>query len=221
MRLTVVTYNVRSLRAGADAVASALRPVRPDVLLIQEAGSRRALRRLADELGMTPVSSHRFLNPVRNAVLFAPPWRLVRSQAHALPRTGRSRRRGFIWAELRGSGVHLHAVCAHLGLAGGERRTHAEVVTDFLAGLEGPALLGVDLNEDPDRPAARWMAERLFDAGARAPDGPLNTFPAAAPTARIDYVFVNDRVRPIGCRTVRSDGSDHLPVVAELELETP
>src|SRR5438067_12548196 len=90
VRLLAGVHNVQGLRAGVDAVARALAPARADVVLVQECGSRRALSRLADALGMEACSSHRPFHRVRNAVLFAPAWRLVHREALDLSREGRT-----------------------------------------------------------------------------------------------------------------------------------
>jgi endonuclease/exonuclease/phosphatase family metal-dependent hydrolase len=79
-------------------------------------------------------------------------------------------------------------------------------------------LLGGDLNEGADEPAARWIADRYWDAARDA--GP--TFPAWEPRARIDYLFVSEGV---GVERAWVGGerfaglSDHLPVLADLELD--
>jgi len=86
VRVRVGVYNVQGLRKGVDAVARALHPDRPEVLLVQECGSRRAVSRLADALGMEFGSSHRLFHRVRNAVLFLPEWRVVHRSAVNLSR---------------------------------------------------------------------------------------------------------------------------------------
>jgi endonuclease/exonuclease/phosphatase family metal-dependent hydrolase len=83
-------------------------------------------------------------------------------------------------------------------------------------------VVGVDVNEGPEGTAVRWIAERLFDAFATAGDGEGLTFPAKAPGARIDYVFARD-VTQVTASWVSSapnvrTASDHLPVVADLEV---
>jgi endonuclease/exonuclease/phosphatase family metal-dependent hydrolase len=220
-RLRVVTYNVHGLKAGVSAADEALAGEGIDLALLQECGSRHRMRGLARSLGMEAVSSHRgFLGGlIRNAVLFRPPWRLHRVEVHRFARQTRTRPRGLIAAHLRATGVPLTAVAAHLGLAPRERERHARELTDFLAGMQTTVVLGVDLNEGPDDPAARWIGERYFDAFAAAGEGVGETFPSHDPAARIDYLFVSE-----GLRVLRSGvppagaASDHLPVVAELEL---
>ena len=160
---------------------------------------------------------------IPNAVLFRPPWRLSAVDVRPLPREGRTIRRGLVAAHLRSAAGRLTAASAHLGLSARERARHAREATDFLAGIEGPVLLGCDLNEGPDGIVARWVSDRLFDVWAGRGGG--ETFPAGDPTARIDYLFASSGVAvveawvPAGPGATRA--SDHRPVVADLDLGSP
>ena len=222
MLVRVATYNVRSFRAGVRAAVEALGP-HPDLVLVQECGPRLAVRRFAQALGMSFVSSHRPFRRVRNAVLYRdPPWRLASFDAPEFRRETRTLRRGFAAAGLRAGASRVVAVSAHLGLAPREREAHARELTDALVASDALVILGADLNEGPEGPAARWISERLYDAFAVRGRGSGLTFPASTPTARIDFVFVGEGIE-IGGAAVPSDpaaghASDHLPVVVELEL---
>jgi endonuclease/exonuclease/phosphatase family metal-dependent hydrolase len=225
VRLLVASYNVQSFRAGVERAMKALGPDHPDLVMVQECGPRRTLNRFADALQMDSVSSHRLFRHVRNAVLFRPPWRLSGWEAFDLPRGGRTLRRGFVVAHLRARGIRLTAVSAHLGLAPRERERHARELTDRVAGNEGALILGVDLNEGPDAPAARWIGERLFDAATEVGEGSRETFPARRPTVRIDYLFVDQAVAVIRSLVPSAqaavEASDHRPVLAEMEISEP
>ncbi len=223
MRVRVATFNVRSFRRGFDLAVEAFDDL-PDILLLQESGPKRTTAAFAETLGMQFVSSHRAFRQVHNAVLFRPPWRVVRSEARDLTPQGRTLPRGFVMALLRFQTAHLTAVSAHLGLSPREREVHARELTDALLASPGPIIVGADLNEGPEDSAARWIAGRLFDAYARNGHGPGATFPSAAPSARIDYLFAGEGVRAVKCWVggERSSlASDHLPVMAELELAEP
>jgi endonuclease/exonuclease/phosphatase family metal-dependent hydrolase len=225
MRMRVISYNVRSLRRGESAVAEAIAELDPDVALLQECGSRPDLFRVAEALGMQAVSTHRPLNRVRNAVLFREPWRAAWREIRDFPRLGRTLRRGFVAVQLRHVGARLTVVSAHLGLVPVERSAHAAELADFAATVDGPLAVGVDLNEGPGEPAARWIAARLFDAFGQAGEGRGDTFPAAAPSARIDFVFVSDGVEVqrawVGDSPIAARASDHRPVAVNLELGEP
>lgn len=205
-----------------ERAAEVLGGEKPDLVMIQECGPRRTLRRFARIMEMDVLSSHRLFTRVQNAVLFRSPLRLFGVDIHDLPSEGRTHPRGFIVASLRARGVPLTVVSAHLGLVPRERESHARQLTDHVTGVGGPLILGVDLNEGPDGPAARWISERLFDAGALAGVGARETFPARGPTARIDYVFVNEAVSVTRCRVASTqaaaEASDHRPVLAEVDV---
>jgi endonuclease/exonuclease/phosphatase family metal-dependent hydrolase len=218
----VVTFNVESFRAGGEAIRVPLAELVPDVVLIQECRSRRATGRLARALGMECVTSHRRLSRVRNAVLFRGPWRMTEVEINELSRRERTPRRGVIAAHLWRPGYRLTAASAHLGLSGQERERHAVELTDLLSGVNGPVVIGADLNEGPSNPAARWVEGRFFDGFAGAGAGNGATFPAHSPTARIDYVFVSDgvAVERVWVPDIAT-ASDHRPVAADLELPEP
>lgn len=221
-RLRVMAWNVHGFRAGTRRVADAVAAERPDVVLLNEAGRTGIrLRRAARRAGMDRVSGLRFARPVPNAVLVRPPWRVVERSVIAFSREGRTPRRGAAVAVLGRAGHRVVVAAAHLGLAVPERLRHAEELTDGLAARREWVVIGGDLNEDPAGPAASWLAQRYWDAFAEAGEGPGHTFPARAPRARIDYVFVSAGVRVERAWVGEPGGepaSDHLPVLADLLL---
>ncbi|HEX2031119.1 MAG TPA: endonuclease/exonuclease/phosphatase family protein, partial [Actinomycetota bacterium] len=194
-RLRVLAYNVHGFRAGARRVAEAIAGERPDVAFLNEVDylSLR-LRRFSRLVGMRWVSGLRPWRPIPNAVLVRPPWRIIEHRLVRLPRSGKLVARGALVSVVGRAGNRVTAVAVHLGLSAPERRRHAEALTDLLAGRH-PVVVGGDLNELPDGPAASWLAGRYWDAFAAAGSGEGHTFPAAAPRARIDYVFVSEGIR--------------------------
>ena len=62
----------------------------------------------------------------------------------------------------------------------------------------------------------------LAPAGFRGPARPIRTFPAYAPVRALDSFYVRGRVKLQRLHSSRLDlarrASDHLPVIAELEL---
>jgi endonuclease/exonuclease/phosphatase family metal-dependent hydrolase len=218
----VGTYNVHSFRAGVDAVGEVAAAEAPDILMVQECGPKSRLRRFADLLGMEAVSTHRAFNRVRNAVLFLPPWRAGPAEVRDLSRDGRSMRRGFVAVPLRSAGGRVTAISAHLGLGRRERDRHARELTDYLAGVNGPMIVGLDLNEGPEGDAARWIAERYYDVFVERGEDGGASFPAKMPTARIDYVFASDGLAIVDAWVpggrLAAGASDHRPVIADLEL---
>jgi endonuclease/exonuclease/phosphatase family metal-dependent hydrolase len=224
-RLRVLAYNVHGFRSGVRDVARTVSEARPDVALLNEAKGRFQLWRFARAMGME-VAAHglRLFGGVTNAVLLRPPWRRLHAEVIRFSGTGRLPRRGMIVVRTRRAGVPLTVVSVHLGLSDAERVLHAGELTDALAGVESPVVLGGDLNEGPEGKAAAWVADRLWDAwpvvaaGAAGSSG--ETFPAREPRARIDYLFVSEGVRVerrwIEATAGANEASDHLPLFADV-----
>ena len=99
---------------------------------------------------------------------------------------------------------------------------HAAILSgDFNALPDAPpiAALTQESNDEP-----RWFDSRsLSKSRYTGPDSTWNGFRAVQPGRRIDYIFVTDAVQVLSHNTIaeQRDGrfpSDHLPVVAEMEL---
>jgi endonuclease/exonuclease/phosphatase family metal-dependent hydrolase len=219
--LRVATYNVHGFRAGVPAVAAVVRELAPDVLLLQESGPRRRLRAFAERLGMAaavdPPSVPR--RRIRDAVLARPPARIVSHRLHRFAGTRWWSPRGCLIARVEAPASATWAVSVHLGLVGAERGEHARSLVAIVASLAPPApvVVGGDLNATTDARAVGTIAARLrITTGSGA--GPP-TFPAAAPVARIDHLFVSDDLAVVRQATGgagASRASDHLPVWADL-----
>jgi endonuclease/exonuclease/phosphatase family metal-dependent hydrolase len=221
-----MTYNVRGLRAGVPAVERVVRATGPEILLLQESGSRRALRTLASTLGMgvaaDPVSFPR--RRVKNAVLVRPPWELLGARLHRFEGSARFYPRGALIADLRNGPIELRCASVHLGLRPAERMRHVRELAQLLPQPGTPSLIGGDFNEFPDARPISFLGERFDDAwterGAGAGAG--ETFPATEPAARIDFVFISASLEvplavvPGGADVVAA--SDHRPVVVDLAL---
>ncbi len=223
--LRLLTWNVHGFRAGPDVVAEAVAGQQPDVTFINEAGRRRALNRFARRLGGQATSGLTWRNPVPNAVVVRPPWRVVESRIVRFARSGRLIPRGAVLAHLGTAGVRMWAVSVHLGLSDREREAHARELGDLVAGLTGPVVLGGDLNEGPDGAAATWLSERLWDAFGGQGEGLGHTFPSAEPRARIDYLLLGEGLRPhrvwVEDRPEARAASDHLPLFADVTVPEP
>ncbi|MEP6477245.1 MAG: endonuclease/exonuclease/phosphatase family protein [Actinomycetota bacterium] len=230
MRLRVATYNVRGFRDGIDRVAEVVERLAPDVLLLQESGPRRSLRRFAAAVGMDAAADP--WSPLRrrakDAVLVHPPWRIVEHRQHRFEGSSWLYPRAALVAQVGRAGRRVWAVSTHLGLTPVERNAHVHDLTDLCAGLAGGrVVIGGDLNATPDERAVRWLADRYWDVwtvAAATPEAARvvgDTFPARDPSARIDYLFASAGLRITNSSVPgrAEEASDHLPVVAELEVE--
>jgi endonuclease/exonuclease/phosphatase family metal-dependent hydrolase len=221
-----MTWNVHGLRAGIPAVGRVIRSVEPDVVLLQESGPRIALLRLGAALGMQvaddPIAFPR--RRVKNAVLARFPWVLGERWFHRFAESARFYPRGAMIAVVSDGVRGLVACSVHLGLRPAERIRHERELRRRLgeAARGRPAVIGGDFNELPDGRAIASLSRLYADAWATSGVGRGETFPSKAPAARIDYVFLGPDLAtretrvPFDAGVVR--GSDHLPVVTEIEL---
>ena len=210
VELRLLTYNVRQLRAGTGAVARVIASARADVVCLQEVPSRFRWRSRAAELarrsGLYVVTGGR--PAAGNLMLCAARVDVVTAGSHLLTRTPRLAARGCTAAVLRVGGVVIGVIGAHFGLLASERGRHAAEVSAIAAHLRArgatTVILAADLNA---RSGAReWES---LPSGLRdtvPPSALWSTYPAKAPTARIDAVLAGPEVdgrplRPSGsCR---------------------
>ncbi len=228
--LRVLSYNVHRWGDDRQALARVVHACRPDVALIQEAptwwGTRRKRRAMAATFGMTYVAAS-----ARNAILVADGTDITDELGWRVWRPFVRRRLNLIATQLPGGavggrvtlgGVGLALVVCHLGLHIRGRRHELEQVLRGCASFGLPYLLVGDLNEEPDGPVWKRLAdEGLIDLDAG------NTFSSADPHKRIDGAHLTPSPdltgRVVGLGSVegvtREDlaaASDHLPILIEL-----
>lgn len=202
----VVSWNVRSLRDGSGAVARTLRDLEPDVVVLQEA-PRLALWRLARYLlarraGLRVVT---FRKAAGNLVLARVPVEQAWSRSFAKPPG--LHRRGTAGAVVALAGRPLAVLGTHLDLEAAARLRTATAVRALAPDL--PLLLCADVNEPPGGAAWSVLADGLADPG-REP-----TFPAPAPTRRIDLLAASASLR-VELWVLPTTASDHRVLVADL-----
>jgi endonuclease/exonuclease/phosphatase family metal-dependent hydrolase len=222
--LRVLTYNVRSLRDDEAEVAAIIRSCAPDVVCIQEAPrflrwrSKRA--KLARESGLVVASAGR---PGGLAVLTSLRASVLGTSFALLPLNNGKHRRAVVSTELEVGGVRCRVASVHLSTDADERQQHLEPLWSALRPTgEPPLVVAGDLNEDPGGRVYSAFSERLQDCHAIAGSGQGATSPADAPQRRIDAIFAAGSITVKACDVIApgsaSRASDHLPVLAVLEL---
>ena len=206
--MRVLTFNVQGANVVPGDIGALVRSVDVDVACLNEV-RRGSAREIARAAGMNLVeSAGRWRVRYRNAVLTT--HKSAWSRRFRLSRT-----KGLPSRTLVVAGVGGIAVAAtHLGLEAGERVRHASEVLVALAHFPWVILCG-DLNERPSGSVVRILSERLKDACSSGPA----TYPAGAPTARIDYILVTPALRVNSCEVIPLDLSDHLPVLADIDVD--
>jgi endonuclease/exonuclease/phosphatase family metal-dependent hydrolase len=221
--LRLLSYNVRSLRDDASAVAAVIRACRPDVVCVQEAPrflrwrSKRAA--LARASGMVVGTAYR---PGGLMVMTSLSARVLDTTATLLPKTPKLHQRAVTAARVSLHGERWTVASIHLSLDADERLAHLEPLWAALPdSTDAPLVVAGDVNELPDGAVWQQLATRLQDAWAVGGAGSGYTYSAANPHKRIDGVFVDHRVEVVECRPVDDvdevgRASDHLPVLAVL-----
>jgi len=242
MRLRVLTYNVhkcvgaRDRRYDPERIAAVVAHYQPDVALLQEVAQgaphfrgERQMDRLRDLLGLPHgayvvnvrkfgrggeygnaiLSRHR-LEAIENVDLRIPP-KKARAALHAR-----------VHIDLgAGHSRTLHVFSLHLGLSGIERAMQVArfLATPLLGRIERatPVVVAGDFND-------LWgsLGRRFEPAGFRGPRRPVATYPAYAPLRPLDGLYVRGDVEILQLFRSRlelaREASDHLPIVADLEL---
>ena len=237
-RLRIVTYNVHGCfgtdrKLDPGRIAEVIAECEADLVALQEVDVARARSGGIDQAQM--IASHldmiSHFHPALHleeerygdALLTTLSTRLVK----AGPLPSRGEPRGALWVEVPVDAVKLQVFVTHLGLLGAERVRQTEA-------LIGPGWLGApmpenarivlagDLNAVSRSPSYRLLVRRLRDAQTEAGGKRAATFPSRLPLLRLDHIFIGDGIS--ARRTFVHDtplarrASDHLPLVADLEI---
>lgn len=128
-----------------------------------------------------------------------------------LPRVGSEEPRGAI----TGRWGTLGLVITHLSTHARARRVQTAALSAIARGMDGPVLVMGDLNQG-HRPGLN----PLITAGFTAASVP-RTLTRSLRRRQIDHVLVSPGLRVERAWTIRTAASDHLPLVAELDVDPP
>jgi endonuclease/exonuclease/phosphatase family metal-dependent hydrolase len=145
-------------------------------------------------------------------------WPIMATDHRLYHNTREAERRGFIRAEIKFRGQTINFVTTHLDYQYEDGRVfEAGQLLAALKDVKGPLILVGDFNDVPAG-AAYQLVRKQFDDAWVADDG--FTYPADKPTKRIDYILTR-RDEPVRAKKVwipSTLASDHVPVVADLEI---
>jgi len=130
-------------------------------------------------------------------------------------------RRGMLLVEVEVDRKLLTFVTTHLDYQFEDGRLfETEQLMRHVGEVKGPLIVVADLNDVPTGSAYQLMRTKFDDAWvvSRA-KGDGFSYPADKPAKRIDHVFSGPGVRAKKAWVVETLASDHVPVVAELELQ--
>lgn len=221
--LRVVTYNIHGNRKR-HALATTVREMAPDVLVVQEAhvwGNPLSWRiDLAEQFGMTHASGG--LSSSGNVILVARGIAVRNAWVVPFPFTWAESPRGAVFARCAYQGSTFVAAGSHLSPDAGLRLRQADVFKDALDRAGVPQLVGVDTNEDPGGPAWTRLGAGLVDCAVDRGQGGVPTYSTGRPARRLDALLVTPTVAVTGYRVPAGPpvrvASDHFPVVADVTL---
>lgn len=219
--LRVVSYNVHGLHDDRTALVEVVRDLAPDVLLLQEAPRRLRWRArcaaLAHDFGMVVAEGG---SPgLGNLILTDLRVQVGHSWCVRFPLTPGRHLRGA--AVVRGAvgGVRFVVAGTHLATDAVERPSQARLLREALSGVDGPLVIGGDLNDQPGSETWKTVADGLTVAGE---SDPTPTFSSMDPRRRIDGVFVDPAFEVRSYEVVDTPAarraSDHFPVATTLRL---
>lgn len=233
--LRVMTYNIH-VGVGMDKkldlqrIAGVINAARPDLVGLQEVD--RGVKRTEgkDEIAELAALTRMEYAFAPNldyqggkygvAILSRFP---IKSTEHRMFENKReAERRGMLRVEVEVERKTLNFVTTHLDYQFEDGRLfETEQMLKFLEGLKGPLIVVADLNDEPAGSAYKLMRTRFDDAwvtsGAKTEGF---SYPADKPVKRIDHIFYStgDRMRARKSWVIETLASDHVPVMAEIEI---
>jgi endonuclease/exonuclease/phosphatase family metal-dependent hydrolase len=224
--LRVMTFNIRhAAEASLGAIANVIKAEAPDIVGLQEvdyylerSGNVYQSYRLGQLVGRASLFRASIIYPDSGgqyglAVLSRFP--IVSSDKLVLTSGAQPRILLIVDIELEPGRMATVAV-THLGLTAEERRAQAAEIVEALRGRPRVLLMG-DFNEGPTGSSVRTLTAEFADVWDEAGQGAGFTFPADAPTMRIDFIL-RDRALPvpIEAHVPERIASDHRPVVVTM-----
>ena len=224
--LKVMTVNVLYRASNDDQIVAEIAAEQADVVLFQEL--TKARQSLLGRLAVThpwqiSCADSSTTRPWRCdvAIVSRHPWEAAAAAAVGTTATK------LAWARFGADRGHLLVASVHLQWPLiSDQAAQLRAVRDRLATHAGPMVVAGDLNAAPWSAAVRGFTRqsRLRSAGGFTPTWPRRTFvhghacAVCIPQMQIDHVFVSPQVRVLDVRTGRDVGSDHLPLIAQLEV---
>jgi endonuclease/exonuclease/phosphatase family metal-dependent hydrolase len=233
--LRVMTFNIH-VGVGLDKkldlqrIADVIIQERPDLVGLQEVdrGVRRTegLDEIADLARMTRMDyafGHNLdYQEGQYGVAILSKFLLQKIDHRKYENRREAERRGMLRVEVDIGGRTIDFATTHLDYQREDGRMfEAEQLLRFLFAVKNPLIVVGDFNDEPAGSAYKLMLTKFADAwiGSRA-KGDGFTYSADQPAKRIDYIFyrTSDGVRAKKSWVVKTAASDHLPVMAELEI---
>jgi len=241
--LRVLTYNIHhgeglDGKVDIERIAKVIRDARADIVALQEVdrGVERTRRidimtMLADMTGLTYAFGKNIEyqgGDYGNGVLTRFPILEERNHHYTMIRDGEQR--GLLQLVLDVRGQEIVIMNTHIDYRpdDAERVSNVGELRNIARRyLPRPVIVCGDFNDLPASRTVNLMKEDFLDTWEAVGQGDGFTYPAATPEKRIDYIFITKPttggslvLRPISAKVLRSDASDHLPLLVEFMIST-
>lgn len=234
-KLRVMTYNIH-VGVGMDKkldlqrIADVINTEHPDLVGLQEVdrGVKRTegkdeIAELAKLTSMNYAFAHNLdYQGGQYGVAILSRFAIENTEHRKYENRREAERRGMLRVEVRIAGRELNFVTTHLDYQYADGRLfETEQMLKFLEGVEGPLIVVGDFNDEPAGDAYKLMLTKFDDSWLAGKSKAIGfSYPADQPAKRIDYVFAraSDHIRTKKAWLVTSLASDHLPLVADLEI---
>ncbi|MFC0273278.1 endonuclease/exonuclease/phosphatase family protein [Metabacillus herbersteinensis] len=239
VNVKVMSYNIHHAEGvegvlDLERIAGIIEDSNTDIVGLQEVDNHWSdrsdfqdqARMLAERLGMfytyaanldrDPLTEGDHRRQYGTAILSKYP--IIKSENHSLSKIGNTEQRGLLEATINVRGNHLHLYNTHLALTSAERELQVNETIEIASESKGPKVIMGDLNALPTSNELKPMMSNYLDVFAEAtPEA--NTYPAANPTKRIDYILTSDDIETVNTEVIPTLASDHLPITAEIVLD--
>lgn len=232
MRVRVLTYNAFEC-SDLQAVRALLADSDPDIICMQEliinsqcAWECNQVEWLANALGrhvVSMVTCRGFHRNVGCAIFTRRPilgmQKLVDYSGFPFGLAGVVEHHG---KQLAFVGVHYHRVPRPILLgvlvSSFQRSAQVRRSWQWIRNRRLPGIIAGDFNALPHLPDYQALARHMTDCSRAVPVNHRGTRPTWGLPVQLDYVFASGHFRTTACETIDYAGSDHRPVLADLEL---
>jgi endonuclease/exonuclease/phosphatase (EEP) superfamily protein YafD len=219
----VLTINVLHRVNNDDEILAQIAVEQPDVVLFQELNRARRslLQRLQASYPHQISCAGTWTCDV--AIVSRHPWEAAKAE----PVSYQGHSAKLAWARFGAARGNLLVASLHLRWPlVSDQAAQLAAVRETIADHTGPMIVAGDLNAAPWSAAVKGFTRQshLRSAGGFTPTWPRRNFANGTactlciPQLQIDHIFVSDNIRVLGVRAGPDVGSDHLPLIAELEL---
>lgn len=137
--------------------------------------------------------------------------------------------RGMLEAVIQVEGTYLNFFSTHLSLEDEELQINVQQILEIGRKSRFPQILTGDFNAVPENRHIQQLSKQFNDVFWELGKGDAFTYPtplfytaeknSTKPLTRIDYIFAGQEIQLEGAAVIKTDASDHLPIVAELVLK--